>query len=97
MIASRPSLLPENLTEWSRRTQKFTNYRVCQCDDGFTRKEAKENGEIVGVYCVQWDEGAIALLCGIIVPVIIVFVFLVSVVMSWQNIRREVFDSRFEL
>ena len=76
---------------------QFTNYRVCQCDNGFMRKEAKENGEIVGVYCVQWDAGAIALLCGILVPVIIVFVFLISVVMSWQNIRREVFDSRFEL
>jgi class 3 adenylate cyclase len=75
----------------------FSNYRVCQCPGGFERKEVIEDGAIVGVFCVQWDAGAIAVLCGVLVPVIIVLVALTSVIMSWENIRREVFDARFEL
>ena len=33
----------------------FSNFRVCQCPDGFERKEVTEDGEIVGVFCVQGD------------------------------------------
>ena len=75
----------------------YFNYKICQCPEGYNRKEVIEEGAVVGVYCVKWIAWAIATLCVLFLPGIIIIVALLSVAVSWRSIQHEMLATRFDL